>query len=268
VPPLAVIGNLARDVVDGRAPRVGGGAFHCARALRLLDRPARVITKCAEADRALLLPALVAQGLPVRWRQSGSTSAFALQYRGDERELEVEGLGPEWTADEARGWVRAALGGARWVHVAPLARSDFPAETLAELASGRTLSLDGQGLVRPARTGPLELDRDFDPALLEHVQVLKLAEDEARVVLGDLDLEDLGVPEIIVTLGSGGSLVWARGKLERVPACPVREPVDPTGAGDAFAAVYMAGRSAGHPPAAAARQATSVVAALLARRAA
>lgn len=267
MPPLAVIGNLSRDVVDGQPPRVGGGAFHCARALRLLDRPARVVTKCTEADRALLLPTLVAQGVPVCWRRSATTAAFALRYRGDERELRMEALGPEWTADEARGWVSTALEGARWVHVAPLARSDFPAETLAELAAGRALSFDGQGLVRASRTGPLELDRDFDPALLEHVQVLKLAEEEARIVLADRGFEALGVPEIIVTLGSGGSLVWVRGELERVPAHSVGEAVDPTGAGDAFAAVYMAGRSAGRPPAAAARQAASVVGALLASRA-
>jgi sugar/nucleoside kinase (ribokinase family) len=260
VVPLAVIGNLSRDVVDGGAPRVGGGPFHCARALRLLGRPARVITKCAEDD---LLRPLVAQGIPVRWRRSGSTAAFSIRYRGDVREMHVDALGEPWAADETRGWVSAALNGARWVHVAPLARSDFGAEALAELARGRSLSLDGQGLVRPSRTGPLELDRDFDPAVLEHVRVLKLAEDEARVLLGDRELETLGVPEVVVTLGGRGSIVWAGGKLERIPARPAGDRVDPTGAGDAFAAVYAAARSDGRPPGPAARQATSVVSALI-----
>ena len=69
-----------------------------------------------------------------------------------------------------------------WVHVAPLLRSDFPAETLAALARGRRLSFDGQGLVRASEPGPLRLDADFDPAMLEHVQILKLAEEEAEVV--------------------------------------------------------------------------------------
>jgi sugar/nucleoside kinase (ribokinase family) len=42
--------------------------------------------------------------------------------------------------------------------------------------------------------------------------------------------------------------------------------VDPTGAGDAFAAAYLASRATGHGPRAAARRATAVVAGLLGRR--
>ena len=49
--PVAVVGNLAIDIVEGAAERVGGGAFHCGRALRLLNTPARLVTKCATADR-------------------------------------------------------------------------------------------------------------------------------------------------------------------------------------------------------------------------
>jgi gamma-glutamyltranspeptidase/glutathione hydrolase len=45
----------------------------------------------------------------------------------------------------------------------------------------------------------------------------------------------LGVPEVVVTLGARGSLVYAGGRTEEVPARPVAEDVDPTGAGDAFA---------------------------------
>ena len=114
------------------------------------------------------------------------------------------------------------LAGARWVHAGALARSDFPAETMAELARGRRVSLDGQGLVRPARTGPLELDADFDPEVLRHVTILKLAEEEAEALLGGEPTEDalreLGVPEVLVTFGSLGSLVLANGQLERVDA--------------------------------------------------
>src|SRR5205823_623776 len=66
---------------------------------------------------------------------------------------------------------------------------------------GRRLSFDGQGLVRPPRTGPLELDADYDPELLRHVSILKLAEEEAAV-LGDLSALD--VPEIVVTHGTRG----------------------------------------------------------------
>lgn len=257
---VAVVGNLARDRLDERPPRVGGAPFYAARALRLLGRPARIVTKCAEADRDALLPPLEALGIPVSWRASAATAAFSFRYEGNRRLMAIDALGDAWTAADARGWVAAGLGDAAWLHVAPLARSDFPPETLEALARGRRLLLDGQGLVRPARTGPLELDAAFDPALLRSVSVLKLAEEEAEV-LGDVGTLD--VPEVVVTLGSRGALVRAGGRCERIPAIHVPASVDPTGAGDAFAAVYVSGRAEGHAPAAAARRASALVARLL-----
>ena len=261
--PLAVVGNLSRDLVDGSPPRAGGAPFHAARALRVLGRPALVGAKCADSDRDSLLTPLIRLGLPVLWRGGSSTAAFSFRYEGDRRVMVVEALGDPWGPADLYGLERAD-----WVHVGALARSDFPAETLAELGRDRRVSFDGQGLVRPERTGPLELDAAYDPEVLRHVSILKLAEEEARTLVGDPDesaLRSLGVPEVVVTLGSEGSLVLADGKLEKVPAQAAGE-VDPTGAGDAFSAVYLASRSSGHAPAAAARRATALVAGLLARR--
>ena len=265
MPRLAVVGNLSRDLVDGGPPRVGGPPFWAARALRALETPALVVAKCAGADRALLMRPLVALGVPVLWLGGSSTAAFSIRYEGDRREMTVDGIGDSWSPKDVR-----KLGDARWIHVGALAQSDFPAATLAELASGRRRILfDGQGLVRPARTGPLELHADFDPEVLRHVSVLKLAEEEAQALVGEPDeaaLRALGVPEIIVTLGSRGSLVYADGQLERVATRAVGGPVDPTGAGDAFAVAYMAARAGGHAPVASARRAGALVTGLLARR--
>ena len=262
--PLAIVGNLSRDVVDGGAPRVGGAPFHAARALRVLGRPALVAAKCAEADRRTLVPPLVRLGVPVLWREGDSTAAFSFRYEGERREMVVDSLGSPWTPADLRGLERA-----EWVHVGALARSDFPVETLAALARERRVSFDGQGLVRPDRTGPLELDGEYDPEVLRHVSVLKLAEEEARALVGELDAEalrSLGVPEVVVTLGSEGAVVLADGRLERVAARAVHGRIDPTGAGDAFAAAYLVSRSSRHAPAAAARRATALVAGLLASR--
>jgi len=225
----------------------------------------RIVAKCGRPDRRELLPRLVALGLPVTLWSGETTHAFSFRYDGDRRQMAVDAVGDPWRPDALAG----ALAGVEAVHVAPLLRSDFTPETLAEIARGRRLSLDGQGLRRPGRTGPLELDGDFDPALLEHVTVLKLAEEEAHAVVGEptaAALAGLGVPEVVVTFGERGSLVYAGGRLERVDAYPI-SPVDPTGAGDAFAVTYLASRTEGHAPAAAARRATAVVAALLAERA-
>jgi sugar/nucleoside kinase (ribokinase family) len=184
--------------------------------------------------------------------------------------MRVEALGDPWTEEDARGWVSDAVGRADWVHVGALARSDFPSSTLAALAGrGRTLSFDGQGLVRPARTGPLELDADFDRDVLEHISILKLAEEEAEVLAPGLDeeaLSALGVAEVVITLGSRGAALLAGGRLERIAARPLAGEIDPTGAGDAFAAAYLAARSEGHAPHASARRATALVAGLLSAR--
>ena len=261
--PLAVVGNLSRDLVDGEL-RAGGAPLHAARGLRVLGRPALVAVKGADADRRLLLPPLVRLGVPVLWRGGEATAAFSFRYDGDRREMVVDALGPSWTPADLRGLERAD-----WVHVGALARSDFPAATLAALARGRRVSFDGQGLVRPDRTGPLELDAQYDPDVLRQITVLKLAEDEARTLVGEPTedaLRALGVPEILVTLGSRGSLVLAEGRLEAVPARALDGEVDPTGAGDAFSAAYLVSRASGHAPVAAASRATALVAGLLGRR--
>jgi sugar/nucleoside kinase (ribokinase family) len=263
VRPLAVVGNLSLDRVDGGEPRPGGAPFHAARALRVLGRPALVAVKAADADRRRVLPPLVRLGLPVLWRAGASTATFAFSYHGDRRAMLVEELGPSWTVEDLRGLERV-----EWVHVGALARSDFPAATLAALAHGRRkLALDGQGLVRPERPGPLVLDANYDPEVLRHVSVLKLAEDEAVTLVGEPTeeaLRSLGVPEVVVTLGSRGSLVLADGTLQPVPARPV--DADPTGAGDAFLSAYLVSRAAGYAPVASARRATAVVAGLLGER--
>jgi 2-dehydro-3-deoxygluconokinase len=76
-------------------------------------------------------------------------------------------------------------------------------------------------------------------------------------------LADLGVPEIVLTQGERGSVVIVNGHAEQIPARPVGDAVDPTGAGDAFGSAYLSARANGHAPSSAARRATALVAALL-----
>ena len=265
MPAIAVVGNLSRDLVDGEPPRPGGPPYWAARALRALRARALVVAKCATNDRELFAPALAELGLPVLWRPGTSTATFSFHYEGDHRVMNVMAIGDPLTPDDVR-----EVGDARWVHAGALVQSDFPAVTMAELARGRRISFDGQGLVRPARTGPLELVADYDPEVLRHVTILKLAEEEAEALLGheptEEGLRSLGVPEVLVTFGSLGSLVLANGRLEQVDARTIEGDTDPTGAGDAFSAAYLVSRSAGHVPVAAARQASALVAGMLSGR--
>ena len=252
---IALLGNLSRDLLPGRPPHVGGGPFHGARALQRLRVPARIVARCAVADRELLLPPVVQLGTPVRYVAGESTAEFTISYDGDRREMGMTALGDAWKPADV-----PELPGTRWVHVAPLSRHEFPPETIAAIARRRRISFDGQGLVRVPEVGPLRLDANYDPELLRHVWVLKLAEEEAEVVG---DLAGLGPREVLVTHGSRGATIHYGGRSEFIPARPI--PADPTGAGDAFTTAYVVARNAGFAPTGAARRATAVVASLLAR---
>jgi sugar/nucleoside kinase (ribokinase family) len=258
---VAVVGSLTSDVVAGAEPRVGGAPYYAATALRLLGRPSLIVTRCAEADRPTLLPRLVAQGTPIEWVPAERTYRFRFEYRDGEREMTVDEVAEPWTPGPWLDLLRPYQA----VHVGALAIGEYPPETLAALARGRRLSLDGQGLVRVAATGPLRLEARADPDVLRHLAILKLSEEEADALTDGKGVASLGVPEIVVTHGARGSTVHANGTVEHVPAIPV-EGAEPIGTGDAFAVSYLVSRTAGLRPAAAARRATAVVAELLVRR--
>jgi sugar/nucleoside kinase (ribokinase family) len=263
---VAVLGSLSLDSVDGGAPRLGGCPFYAARALRTLGTPGVIVAKCAASDRQLLLPPLIRLGVPVVWQDSAVSAAFSFSYESERRSMLVEAIADPWTPDEVVG----PLAGVRWVHVAPLTRADFPAETLAALARGRRVSMDGQGLARLPQVGALTLDADYDAAVLRSVSVLKLSEEEAELLVDGYDeraLAQLGVREVVVTLGSRGCIVFADGVAELVRSHAVAAR-DPTGAGDFFATAYLAARSGGAAPTAAARRAAALVTDMLSGRAA
>jgi sugar/nucleoside kinase (ribokinase family) len=260
--PLALVGNLSYDLIDGGPPRVGGAPIHCARAFRLLERRATIVARCGHGDEPKFRRAFARLGLPVTLVPGTVTTTFGLTYHGDDREMTVERLGDVWSPQDIAAVPRGA-----WVHVAPLLCGDFPVETLSSLARGRRLSFDGQGLTRPRELGQLRLRGDRDREVLRHVSILKLAEEEAEALVGGVDvdaLKELGPPEVLVTFGSRGSLVIAGGRAERVRAHHV--DANPTGSGDAFSAAYLAARASGQTPFAAARRATALVQLMLSRQ--
>ena len=84
------------------------------------------------------------------------------------------------------------------------------------------------------------------------VDILFGNEDEIRQLSGCGDLEDClaalvqTVPTLIVTRGAAGALAIEGGKRVEIPAAPVERVVDTTGAGDLFAAGFIAARCRGH----------------------
>lgn len=125
------------------------------------------------------------------------------------------------------------------------------------------LELPMPAVVSAARTGralgvPVHLTpapaRELPHELLENVDVLVPNEHEAAALTGEVDpgkalaalLEQ--VPEVLITLGSEGSLYGARGADPvRVPARPV-EAVDTTAAGDTFCGSFAVARAEGRRP--------------------
>jgi sugar/nucleoside kinase (ribokinase family) len=256
---IATIGHLARDVVADASPRPGGAVFFSARALARIAADAKVAASCAEDDREQLLPSLEAFGLPVAWYESPTTAGYSFHYEGDRRIMRQDAVGEPWSAERAL----AAVGSAAWVHVGALVRSDFPPDTLAALANGgRKLLVDAQGLVRTPALGPLRTDGEVGD-VLRHVAILKLNDEEAETLVGSAEpeaLRRLGVPEVILTLGSQGSFVITADLIEHVPASPIAGAVDPTGAGDTFSAAYLTARAVELTPIEAAKRATLEVA--------
>lgn len=263
---LTVLGNFSVDHVDDGAPSPGGCPAFAAAAIREVGRPGRVVGRLARRDAALFRPVLDEHGPLIAPLWGDETSSFGLRYGVGERVMTVDAVPGPWTEgeiDEAE--IRTS-----WVHLAPLLRSDFPAELLAALvARGHRISYDGQGLVRVPELGPLHLDADFDPGLLQSMQVLKLSDVEAEVVAGgEFDegvARDLGIAEILVTLGDAGCDLYLDGSLAHVPTRAVPE-VQSTGAGDTFMVAYSSDRAAGIEPLTAARRANELVAAMLEKR--
>jgi sugar/nucleoside kinase (ribokinase family) len=254
VRPLGVIGHLSRDVVAGSPPQPGGGPWHAARALRILRADVLLFAKAGDRELGRRLARL---GLPFSLTVGGETTGFSFSYDADGvRTMRVEEIGEPWSVHDLS---QSLLRRVAWLQVAPLLHGDFDEDALEWLARDRRLLFDGQGLVRRREVGELVLDGSLDRSALRHVSILKLSLEEAEA-LGD-DPRDLGVPEVLVTHGLEGATVYAPDGVHEVPAR--RIDADPTGAGDAFAAGYLASRAHGHTPLSAARRATALVAAML-----
>ena len=260
---IAALGHISRDVVNGGEPRPGGGVFYATRALARLGADAHVEASCSAEHRSTLLPPLESFGLPVTWHESTATTAYSFHYEGDRRIMWQDAVGEPWPPERAV----AAAGDATWIDVCALTRTDFPPETLAALdPGGRQLLVDLQGLVRTPTIGPLRTDADIGD-VLRYIEILKLNDEEAETLVGDAEpahLRSLGVPEVILTLGSQGAWIVTPTVLEHVPSVPVDGEVDPTGAGDTYSATYLVQRAAGAEPVEAARVATETVSAFLA----
>lgn len=126
-----------------------------------------------------------------------------------------------------------------------LAQLEVPVETVAAaVRAARDAAARPVVTLAPAQPVPGELLAGLDPVLVN--------EHEAGYLLGgarDVDedpegcarrLLELGPRSVVITLGAAGAVVADAAGVWRVPAEPVDQVIDTTGAGDAFAGALAA----------------------------
>ena len=142
---------------------------------------------------------------------------------------------------------------ARFFHLGSLLSDDFPLEVIKFMSSKGILSVDAQGYLREVRGEKVyPVDWEEKREALKYIDILKVNEHEAAVLTGSSDydeavhlLHEWGVKEVLLTLGSEGSLIYAENKLYRIPAYPPKEVVDATGCGDTYMLGYLYMRNKG-----------------------
>jgi 2-dehydro-3-deoxygluconokinase len=110
-----------------------------------------------------------------------------------------------------------------------------------------------------SRLWPVDEATPVLSALAAQADILFAGEDEAELITGSRDpavLAALGPAEVLVKRGADGCVAFCDGRRLTCGARPVRA-VDAVGAGDAFAAGYLADRLAGHDPGLALRTAVT-----------
>lgn len=134
------------------------------------------------------------------------------------------------------------------VLIGPLIQ-EIPPNTLNHLATNSSLSLfDPQGSLRKINGNKAVENiviKDAKP-LLQDIDILKLTGEEALLMANSKSIEDapkilskMGPRIVAVTFAEKGSIIYEDGELvKRIPAFPTNA-IDPTGAGDVYAAGFI-----------------------------
>jgi sugar/nucleoside kinase (ribokinase family) len=237
---------------------IGGGgqaANFCAWSVALSE-PARLVTRVGDDDRGRRLVAdIEAKGVDVCavWALEPTGAIAVLVEPGGRRTMATQrgasvGLSPE---DLVEAW----FDGVKLIHVPAYSLFVEPLASATRAAIGRVR--DGGGMLAIDLSSAAGL-REFGPSRMAYVlarlkpEVLFATSAEAETL--GVALEHLAqVP--VIKLGRAGCTIFGRA----VPA-PEARVVDPTGAGDAFAAAFCAAWLHGATPHEAAEQAVAVAA--------
>jgi sugar/nucleoside kinase (ribokinase family) len=138
-------------------------------------------------------------------------------------------------------------------HLGPLLAGDIPLSLIKQLAAKGKVSLDVQGYLRKVENNNVcAIDWEDKIEALKHIHTLKANESEMEVLTGHTDvhkaallLHDWGVKEVVITLGSLGSVIYTDGIFYTIPAYVPSSVTDATGCGDTYMAGYLYKRAKG-----------------------
>ncbi len=225
-PDFLVIGHLTKDLGE-EGYTLGGTAIYSALTARNLGRKVAVVTS-AGSDIEVL------EGVDLLCLPSPATTTFRNTYRGGRRSqflyhraspIGVDAVPLEWRSLPI-------------VHLGPVAQELgeemvwlFPHSLLCLTPQGWLRRWDEEGRVHPQRWEGAE-------KVLPSVDLLIVSEEDMEGEAASLR-QHLDLPRIsVVTQGAQGATLYHEGKRRRFPA-PQARSVDPTGAGDIFAAAFL-----------------------------
>lgn len=258
VPDYVVVGHLCVDITS-RGPALGGSALYCSIAAARFGARAGVLTRAnlASLDGRLRAElADLAGEIDLIVQQSNATTTFTnAEVAGRRRQtihawgepIDLNGLPAHWRS-------------AGVVHLAPVAQ-EIELRQVSRLGAGM-VGCTPQGWMRawdPKRLGPVrQIPLRLPPDVVARIDGLVVSASEyvdARDVVEAVGSRGLAV----VTRGELGARVRDRGRVFEIEPFKVQQ-VDPTGAGDIFAAVLFAARSLGESTVASVRYAAAAAA--------
>jgi sugar/nucleoside kinase (ribokinase family) len=251
---ICCVGHITLDkiVTPGRRVEMPGGtSYYFSNAIRQMDVRYLLVTAVAPSEKRFV-DQLSSQGIEVKAFDSQQTVCFENIYQQDmnHREQKVWAQSDPFNTSQLDGTQ------ARIFHLGPLLAGDIPGELIRFLADKGTVSMDAQGFLREVRENAVfPVDWPAKKELLAYVDVLKANEEEMHVLTGEKDirkgaaiLASWGVKEVLITLGSKGSVVLTNDQYLDIPAFINGPAIDATGCGDTYMAGYLYQRAKGTEP--------------------
>jgi len=229
-PDFVAIGHVTLDRFGG-VVRPGGAALYAAVMADRLGVSAGILTSHGDDFPLGLVP----PGIEVVAVASRDTTTFthardAAGGRVLSCQRQAAPLAPGAVPED---WRDASL-----VLLAPVLNELDPAAACC--FADATIGASAQGWLRGRRADGRVVPTRWDsaPLVLPRVRALFLSGEDVRSAAADVDGWLQQVPIGVLTAGRRGALLFVNGERYEVPALAARE-VDPTGAGDVFAAAFM-----------------------------